>query len=519
MNIREEQVKSNFKYFGGISVIYGIIFSFCVYQNLFGATFFIYALMTVLVLTIFLNKIDIHIKRETKVYFTAVLLCGVSTCMTSNEGLQLFNLFFIIGLFIVGMVQQFFNYSGEDIFSYILHSIMVFFTTIKYIFLSTKETFKFIKSRNIEKEIKEKKNLSFVLMGVILAVGMLFIVFPLLISSDLMFRRLFSGLFERLSFTWFVPNITTLVGVTLTAFAGFAIIYAFFYAVCHIDFNRHRNTLKENYHPVTGISFTAVIGAIYLLYSVVQFVYLFLGAGELPDGITYSIYARQGFWQLTAVATMNILLVIVCTHLFKENKLLKWMLTLISGCTFIMIASAAYRMYLYVAVYHLTFLRLLVLCFLLILALIMSVVIVSIYKKGFPLVRYIVLITVTGYLLFSFAQPDYWIAKYNVSHMEVIEEQDLNYMLFGLSQDAAPVVAEINQQDTYAGHNEVLAHQFKGKMYSYFKGISSKNANLSFREANVSKLRARKLADDYIIKHAEDQIYSEEYISGYEYNY
>ena len=43
--------------------------------------------------------------------------------------------------------------------------------------------------------------------------------------------------------------------------------------------------------------------------------------------------------------------------------------------------------------------------------------------------------------------PDYWIAKYNVSHIEQLTCADLEYMMCNLSLDAAPIIAEIDPKE------------------------------------------------------------------------
>ncbi|HEX3076299.1 MAG TPA: DUF4153 domain-containing protein [Lachnospiraceae bacterium] len=40
---------------------------------------------------------------------------------------------------------------------------------------------------------------------------------------------------------------------------------------------------------------TRIIACVYLFFSGIQVVYLFGGVFELPNGITYAEYARQGF--------------------------------------------------------------------------------------------------------------------------------------------------------------------------------------------------------------------------------
>lgn len=507
MNYKEQTIRNNFKFFGGVSILYGILFAFCMYKNLFGATFLIYAVATVIVLAAFINKTKIKIKNDTKLYFIFIILCGISTCITSSKLLQFFNWFCIIGLLIVSMLVQFFDESRWDIPSYFVNFVILLFTTIGYSFLSIKETGKFITQRGNS----DKKKLLYVIIGILLAFGSLLIILPLLLSSDMIFQGVFEKLF---SFKKIISNFMTGIGIFVTALIGFMFMYGFFYASCHADFPNIRQRLVERCSPVIGISFSAVIGVIYLLYSGIQIIYLFFGKiGTLPETVTYSQYARAGFWQLVTVAFLNIIMVMLCMYLFEENKFLKLLLTIISACTFIMMASAAYRMYLYVSIYHLTFLRLLVFWFLLILALIMCGVIVSIYKKGFRLTRYIILISVCGYLIFSMARPDYQIARYNMAHIEEIDFEDLNYMLYGLSLDAAPVIADNIYDYFYDGDcdNNIM----KGELYDYFQAIADNNEGIYFRKANYSRIRAKLAAEAYIKEHDKDIVYSALY---YEYD-
>ena len=190
---------------------------------------------------------------------------------------------------------------------------------------------------------------------------------------------------------------------------------------------------------VLAIPMAAILTALYLVFSMVQIGGLFLGKMALPAGYTYAVYAREGFFQLLAVSVLNLLLVLAGMRFFKESKILKVLLTLMCLCTFIMIASSAMRMVLYIKTYHLTFLRILVLWGLLVLFVLFAGVITNLYRKQFSLFRYSVVVVTVCYLGLSFARPDYWIAKYNISQMNSVIAMDTGYLL-DLSADAAPVL-------------------------------------------------------------------------------
>lgn len=499
-NEKESKIRGESLYFIGISFLYGILFAFCMYRNLFGATFLLYAAATVGVLYLFIDKINFKVNKETKIYFIATILFGISTCITASKILQFFNWCFVIVLLLLAMVSQFFADRDWNLGTYILYLTKLFFSTIGYTFLPISETYANLKDK---KRVNHKK-LGLVLAGIIFAALALFIIFPLLLSSDMIFNNMFSNVFVLFNPSKFFSNISTVLGILLTFALGFTLIYAFFYASCHAEYPAHPKRCMPYFHPITGITFSAIIAAIYLLYSGIQILYLFAGTG-LPEGITYSEYARSGFWQLVIVAFINVCMVLSCMYLFQENRWLKIVLTVISLCTYIMIVSAAWRMYLYVKAYHLTFLRVLVFFSLAVLAIIMSGVIVNIYHKKFPLVHYMIAVVTCGYLIFSFAQPDYWIAKYNISHIQQMNAFDLDYLLYGLSLDAAPAISEIRPEqlsgdgfydEDYLNYNREIdtAVEIDSSIYNYYKTIYDSNKDISPRKANYSRMRARKIA-------------------------
>ena len=124
---------------------------------------------------------------------------------------------------------------------------------------------------------------------------------------------------------------------------------------------------------------------------------------------------------------------------------------MICGCTFVMTASSAWRMLLYIKAYQLTFLRISVLVSLFTIALLMTGGVVMILKPDFPLFRYGVVVVSVVYLAFSFSHVDYFIASYNLSQVETQKHEnvvDYQY-IYTLSTDAAPAIVKyLQEQET-----------------------------------------------------------------------
>jgi hypothetical protein len=229
------------------------------------------------------------------------------------------------------------------------------------------------------------------------------------------------------------------------------------------------------------------------------------GLFVLPEEYTFAEYARRGFFELLTVAIINVLLMVLCRAFFKESKILRIVITFMTICTYIMIASAAYRMYLYISVYHLTFLRLFVLLSLMIIALILAGVIIAEYRQSFPLFKYCVAVTAVCYIVFSFTKPDYLIAKYLVENKVILDGEDIWYLTDELSLDAAPVVLEVLTErsrwlpEALSGENKYreklyLTNKISQDYYydKYIERIEEEKQDTDLRDFNYSKYLASK---------------------------
>lgn len=211
--------------------------------------------------------------------------------------------------------------------------------------------------------------------------------------------------------------------------------------------------------PTIGITVASILGFVYLMFSFIQIKYLFIGSVNgkilLPEGVTYSEYARSGFFQLLFVCILNIIIVMFGIYKFKESKVLKVLLTVITICTYVLTASSALRMILYIQYKYLTFLRIFVLLALLIIAFILAGVMICIYKKSFPFFKYSMVVVTVCYLLFSFTKPDYFIAKVNLDNMSQETQydffknspvyDDIDYLIDEIGVDGATAIIMIRQ--------------------------------------------------------------------------
>ncbi len=485
------KIRDNYRYFGGLSLVYGLIFTFCLYKNISGITFPICVGATIGFAILFMRKINYRIMKNSLPYLVGMGLLGVSSAYTTSAFMIFFNIVGILLLFMVFMIHQFYNDYLWNFSAYLKRIFILMGTTVQSIpYPYWHGGWFFSKNKNIGRD----NTLIAVVVGFVVAMGILCVTLPLLLSSDIMFSKIFGELLSYINFS-------TLFWISLTFIIGFTLPYAFFTALCRYNFPEGRERKMKYFDPVIGITFTSIVSLIYMVYCAIQIMYLFLGMSTgLPQYVTYAEYARGGFWELLFVSVINFIIILLCLYLFRENIVLKIILTIMCGCTFVMIVSSAYRMKMYVEEYNLTFLRILVLWFLVVLALIMIGMTVSIYKKRFPLFKYIIAVVSVMYIGFSFSRPDVIIAKYDISQWKNGDSQDFFYLMYEtLSIDAAPEIAKVDLDDKEwkLVENDYL----KQSMYNYFLNISVDNEDIYFRKANYSRIRAKKAADQFLEEH------------------
>lgn len=426
------------------SLFYALCFGFILRGHLSGIGMPIFVMLTVVYCGYCMKCFASKRKIGTFIYMFFLLLLGISTCLTGNGIIQFLNGF----LFFILLVCMQLHIYYDDRQWTLVKNFLAFFRSLFGCFECIGDLFIDRKWFRHKSKAKNHTKLNYILLGVGISIPLLAIVLALLSSAD----AIFSTVVKDIIGIHF--NIGRWIG------SLFITILVFVASYTGIRFHLKKKISRESpdmrtLEPLVGNTILTLISAVYLLFSGIQILYLFLGGGTLPEGYTYAEYAREGFFQLLFVCILNIGLVLFCIGLFKENKWMKFLLTVISLCTYIMLASSAFRMCMYVRQYHLTFLRIFVLWFLGLLSFALAGLICSIYSRRFRLLRYLTVVCSVCYILFSFSRPDYWIARYNTAAIPTATETvDLDY-LASLSSDAAPVIAEYDDEWTKAYRKEM----------------------------------------------------------------
>ncbi len=192
-----------------------------------------------------------------------------------------------------------------------------------------------------------------------------------------------------------------------------------------------------------------VLNVLFGAFNAVQLAVLFGGYDTVLDrtGLSYSAYARQGFWQLL-LATLLTLLVIVFALRWaprggaKDRTLVRAVLGTLCAMTLVVVASAVRRMDMYVEAYGLTRLRISVVAVELWLGVIILLIMAAGIWGARWLPRAVAASAAAGVLAFGLLSPDAMIAERNVHRYEVTGKLDLDYAR-QLSADAIPALDKL----------------------------------------------------------------------------
>ncbi len=316
-----------------------------------------------------------------------------------------------------------------------------------------------------------KKTFGKTLLGIVCALPVLLIVVPLLVKSDVAFEGLVNRLFANTFSTFLKANI----GLAL---ALFVIAYGF-----SLRFGKVAKIGKPKFKGMENvyiISFLSSIALCYLLYLFSQLAYFFSAfKGFLPDGeITYAEYARKGFFEMCAIAVINLIIVFVSLLLAKKQKGkvcfgVKAVATFISLFTLIIIATAISKMVLYIDAYGMTVKRLTTSAFMVFLGIVFISLAFKVYCRRINVIKTAlatagIIVLILGVFNVNTVCAEYNYQAYINSKLETIDID----ALYELGDEGVPYLTKF----AYAKDTE-LAEQAKrhlAKIYceEYFEDIN-----------------------------------------------
>lgn len=463
--IPRKKLVENFVVLALGSLIYGLVFTFCIYRNLHGIASTVMVYATFGYAFFLLKTFGYSFGKKHIVYGVLGALLGFNLMYTMDGTVLFVDYTALIIVFVTGVFSVICNTKEWDFADSIL-------AVVEHLITSIGETFDILADLgNYNKEVKKKSPVAkYIVIGIAAAIPILAVVISLLGSADAVFDDMLENIFEDIDFGTVVGIIFMYIGAGLGSYAWVARFSD------KKDKFKHRD--KRVGEPAILITIGIILGVVYLVFCGIQIVYLFAGVGELPKGYTYAQYAREGFFQLLFVCIINLIIILVGVHNFKESTVLKIVLTIITACTYIMIASSAYRMYLYVSEYQLSLLRLWVLWTLIWLTFILTGALINVYYNKFSLFVFSMVVTSVLYLSLAYARPAYLVAKYNLSDRYKTYDIDFDYINDDLNPDAASAVMEY-YKSAEDGENRIITEYFPSQNYRLNNKMNFRNFNIS----------------------------------------
>ena len=293
-------------------------------------------------------------------------------------------------------------------------------------------------------------------LGLVIAIPLLAIVIPLLISADAAFDALLKQLPD-----WDFGEIfvSILCGSALAVF-----FYCRGAVLAHHPQSAPKEAkVRKGMNPLTVNTVLIAVGVVYVVYLISQLAYFSGGfSGILPEGYTMAEYARRGFFEMAWLCVINLCILSLAVGVVAKKDaapLLTRLICLFIGLvTLFLVVSASAKMFMYIASYGLTRLRVLTEVIMLWLGLATMVVSVWLFVPKLPYMKAILLIALVMGAAISWADVDTVVAGYNVTAyqngtLEIIDVEHLKTLGDGaipyiaqLTDDADPVVAKAVRQ-------------------------------------------------------------------------
>jgi hypothetical protein len=235
--------------------------------------------------------------------------------------------------------------------------------------------------------------------------------------------------------------------------------------------------------------------------------------GTLPEAFTYAEYARRGFFEMCAIAGIN-LAVLLVAHLIvqreyaEEPKVLRVQTIVLSLFTTLLIVIGLSKMMLYIEAYGLTPLRVYTSWFMVLLFLVFAVVMIRQLKR-FNASRIIIAGFVVWFLILSYGNVDGMIANYNIRQYEEGSLQTLDIEALGSLSDAVvpPLYKTYQQLDTTNASESILAERIIAAIGEYSEESSgNENRREESQESENSKRKSRGFLDYNYQRYQADEI-------------
>ena len=295
---------------------------------------------------------------------------------------------------------------------------------------------------------EKRKTLKNIFIGLIISAPVLVVVIALLAEADTVFQNLIANALKALEFIGSIPlaeHMGVIGIITVLLFGYLTVVLKA--KVERISESAERDSGAWDATIVATV--LVMVNAVYILFCVIQFTYLFGGEEvirSIPD-YTYAEYARQGFSELIVVTIINLSILLIGLHFTKNggklDRTVGMLRCLLVLCTIIILYSAHLRLKLYEEAYGYTYARIFAHTFIGLLFILFLLTLYKLWRRELPLVKAFAIAALLAYTTLNYVNVDAIIARKNIDRYLGTGKIDLDY-LQELSYDAIPELTRLS---------------------------------------------------------------------------
>ena len=438
--------KINFYIIVAFASILGIMTDYFFYGKSIGISFFIFTLLAIAFSVIVAQRFEQKLSKIQILLLLSAIILAAGVFLRASLFLEFFNI--TGGIYLLFLFFALF--ADEDVlnFRFLKYLTVPLILLFKSLSEAAKSIDKYTRSPAASENTGSKEFWS-VIKGVLLSLPILIVLGLLLYSADSVFRIYLDRLSQIKIDLSLIARILKILIVSCFFIGIFHKIAASEKIKASEEKNRENKSLLGFIESATIL---ALVEMLFLFFIAIQFFYLFGGKNYvwgIDEYITYSEYAKSGFYELIIVSVISLALIYAMDKLSKKETVKqKNIFKLLNAALFIEISvilfSAFTRLSVYVDGYGLTFSRFLAFAFLFWIFGIFTTFLYKILaeKKDGVFLLISFLFTITVWTSINMLNPDALIAKTNIDRLAHGKKLDPYYFSI-LSEDAVPEIVKI----------------------------------------------------------------------------
>ena len=471
-----------------LSLIAGIVFDYLFYRKAIGVSYLLFVVVFYCLFWVASRRqISFQIGFGWFLFIPIFLLSAAFT-IYSNPVLLILNFILIPPLLFLQTMLLVYRYEWSSIrfiTRFLGEVFRQIFENAPKVFLEVISLAKIV-DRIAPERYKTFRN---VFIGLIISTPLLIIVIALLAAADTVFQNLIANILKPLESIGSIPFAQRLGAIGIITM----LLFGYLAVVLKVRVEKASESVRRDigsWDAIIVATVLVMVNAVYILFCVIQFTYLFGGEANIrsiPD-YTYAEYARRGFFELIIVTVINLSILLIGLHFTKNDgkldRVVRVLRCLLVLCTAIMLYSAHLRLNLYEEAYGYTYARIFAHTFIGLLCVLFMLTLYKLWRKELPLVKAFAIAALLTYTVLNYVNVDAIIARKNIDRYLKTDKIDLAY-LQELSYDAIPELTRLR----VTGDEDMTAKNLSAFLRDKGAELRSESPWQSY---NLSKLRAKR---------------------------